>query len=167
MRFLAIILLTAGAAGCAFKPAKIFSSYTNLEVSEVGRSLLCNAGSANTAVYLFSDAAGVEAWQSSRGLNLIPADAPAYSPYAVIEIGDRPTGGHGLAVSRAAVLRGELVILSATFVSPAPDRLVTQVLTSPCVLVRLPPGRYGAIEVQDQNGAVRATGTIMSANVTP
>lgn len=185
MRFLTTVLLTACAAGCAFKPAKIFSSYTNLEVREAGRSLHCRAGSANTAAYLFPDAAGVEAWQTPRGLNLIANDAPRYAdgvientsrppalahgaaPYAVIELGDRPTGGYGLAVSRTAVLRGELLILSATFVSPGPDSFVTQALTSPCVLVRLPPGRYSTIEVQDQSGAVRATGKIISANVTP
>lgn len=164
--FLLSLLLPALAA-CSFKPDKIFSSYTRLEVREVSRSLQCNTPSADTAAYLFGNAAEVQAWQADRALQLVAADALEDAPHAMIELGERMTGGYGLAVSRAAVLRGELLILSATFVSPGPDRFVTQALTSPCVLVRLPPGRYSTIEVQDQTGAVRATGKLMSVNVIP
>ncbi len=156
------LLLSLLLSACSFKPAKIFSSYTQIEVREVGRSLQCNTPTADTAAHLFADAAGVQAWQASRGLSLVVSDALADAPHALVEMGARPTGGYGLAVSRAAVLRGELLILTATFISPAPDRFVSQVLTSPCVLVRLPPGRYSTIEVQDQSGAVRATGKAMS-----
>lgn len=167
MRLLGILVLAACTAACTFKPAKLLSSYTHLEVREVGRSRHCNADRVDPAAYLFPDAAGVAAWQAPRSLSLLPADAPADAPYVLVELGDRATGGYGIAVSRAAVLRGELLILSATFVSPGPGSIVTQALTSPCVLVRLPPGRYSAVEIQDQTGAVRATGKAMSANVTP
>lgn len=162
-----MMLLTAALAACSFKPAKVFSSYSSLEVREVARSLQCNSGAADSAAYLFADAAGVQAWQAQRALSLAAPEVLADTPYALIEMGQRPTGGYGLAVSRAAVLRGELLILSATFVSPGPDGYVSQALTSPCVLVRLPPGRYSSVEVQDQAGAVRATGKAGSAKVTP
>jgi hypothetical protein len=170
MRLVLTVFLAALVAACSFKPAKIFATYTQLEVREVGRSLYCNTEAADTAAYLFADAAAVQAWQASRGLNLVAAGALADAPHALVEMGQRPTGGYGLAVSRAAVLRGELLILSATFISPGPDRMVSQALTSPCVLVRLPPGRYSTVEVQDQAGAARATGKAMPAgsdNVTP
>ena len=158
MRMPMMVLLAVLAAGCGFKPARILASYTNLEVQEVGRSLHCNTATADAAAQLLADATAVQAWQAERALNLITADALTDAPYAVVEMGQRPTGGYGLATSRAAVLRGELLILVATFISPGPDSFVSQALTSPCVLVRLPPGRYSTIEVQDQSGAVRATG---------
>jgi hypothetical protein len=61
-------------------------------------------------------------------------------------------------VSRGGVLRGDLVILQANFIGPPDGALAAQVLTSPCVLVRLPHGRYGLAEVQDPDGHVMARG---------
>jgi hypothetical protein len=148
-------------AGCSFKPEKIFASYTAIEVREVGRSLQCGSADEKERVHLLPDAQAVLQWQASRGMTLAGPETLAQVPYAVVEMGIRPTGGYGLAVSRAAVLRGDLVILNATFVSPAPGSLRTQALTSPCALVALPAGRYRSIEVQDPTGAVRASGELM------
>lgn len=155
-----VFAVAALLVACSFKPAKIFASYTHIEVREVGRSLYCNAPGQEVTARLFSGAAAVLGWMDARSVRLSAKDLLADVPYAVIEMGQRNTGGYGVAVSRAAVLRGELLILSATFVSPDPDRMVTQALTSPCVLVQLPPGRYSTVEVQDQTGTSRATGRL-------
>lgn len=148
-------------AACGFRPEKIFSSYTAIEVREVGRSLQCNSPDERTRAHLLPDAQAVLQWQESRSLALAGPEMLAQGPYALVEMGLRPTGGYGLAISRAAVLRGDLVILNATFVSPAPGSLRTQALTSPCVLVALPAGRYRSIEVQEPTGVVRASGEWM------
>lgn len=156
MRVAAVVLLAAALGGCGFSPAKLFLSRADIEVREVGRSLYCNTpGDAARAVLLEGPQA-VREWQAARGVTL--GGAPlAQAPYAIVEMGTRPTGGYGLAVSRAAELRGDLLVLQATFVSPAPGAIRTQAVSSPCALVQLPPGRYGAIEVYDQTGEVRAT----------
>lgn len=153
-----LLVLTAALAGCGFKTEKLFSSYSRIEVREVGRSLYCNSPAEQAQAVLLDTPQAVLDWQAARGVTLAGGESLAQAPHAIVEMGTRPTGGYGLAVSRAAVLRGDLLILQATFVSPAPGSIRTQALSSPCALVRLPPGRYDGIEVQDPTGAVRATG---------
>jgi hypothetical protein len=145
--------LLAGCGGLG-----LFEGSADIEVREVGRSLYCNAGGEAASVVLLGDPQAVLDWQAARGVTLAGSESLAQAPYALIDMGVRPTGGYGLAVARAAVLRGERVTLSATFVSPPPGSISTQALSSPCVLVQLPRGRYGEVEVLDQTGAVRATG---------
>jgi hypothetical protein len=159
MRRLAIALLVAACAACGFKPSKIFESYARIEVQEVRRSLQCRTPSAKTSVQLFDSVDAVREWQAARGIDLIGAERLPAGVYAVVEVGARNTGGYGVAIGRPAVLRGELAILYGTFITPAAADFASQALSSPCVLVQLPPGRYSAVEVQDQSGAVRASGS--------
>lgn len=153
-----LLVLTVALAGCGITTEKLFSSASRIEVREVGRSLYCNSPAEEAQAVLLDTPQSVLDWQAARGVTLAGGESLAQAPHAIVEMGLRPTGGYGLAVSRAAVLRGDRLILQATFVSPAPGSIRTQALSSPCALVRLPLGRYGAIEVQDPTGAVRATG---------
>jgi hypothetical protein len=157
-RVLGLVLAAALLAGCGFKPQKWFESYVRLVVQEVGRSQQCHAAGAETRVELLDNADAVRAWQSARGVDLMAGRPLAEAPYAIVDVGARSTGGHGVAVSRSAVLRGDLLVLYATFISPGADQSAAQVLTSPCALVQLPPGRYNSVEIQDQDETVRATG---------
>jgi len=154
----AFLLLALALAGCGFKPAKIFSSYAQIEVREVGRSLYCNTPGEEVQALLLPGVQAVVDWQTARGVMLAGPESLTQAPHVVVETGVRPTGGYSLAVARSAMLRGELVILQATFFSPAAGTLRTQALSSPCALVQLPPGRYTTVEVRDAGGAVRATG---------
>lgn len=152
----AILLCALALSGCGFQPAKVFSSYAQIEVREVGRSLYCNTPGEAARVALLTGAQAVLDWQAERGVTLAGPESLSQTSYALIESGLRPTGGYSLAVARGAVLRGPLVILNATFFSPSPGAMRAQVITSPCVLVQLPQGRYGSVEVQDPSGATRA-----------
>lgn len=154
----AVLLGAALLAACGLRAPKLFSSAVDIEVREVGRSLYCNNGSGEAAAVLLDDPQAVLDWQASRSITLAGGESLLQTPHAVVEMGARPTGGYGLAVARAATLSDGQVSLSATFVSPAPGSIQTQALSSPCVLVQLPPGRYTAVEVIDQTGAVRASG---------
>ena len=150
-----LLLLPAVLAGCAM-PA-LLGGGTPIEVREVGRSLYCNTPGTEPQVVLLKDPQAVLDWQAGRGIALAGGEALAQAAYAVVEMGGRPTGGYGVAVARTATLSGEDVTLSATFVSPAPGSIRTQALSSPCVLVQLPRGRYARVDVEDQSGAVRAS----------
>ena len=153
---LSCLSLAACGGMSSLSPGKLFESHTDIEVREVARSLYCNTPGEQAAVELLPDAQAVIGWQSARGVALAGSESIVQSPYAVVEMGARPTGGYGLAVARGAVLRGETAVLKATFVSPSPGSLRTQALSSPCVLVQLPRGRYSAVEVQDPTGVVQA-----------
>lgn len=158
-----MLMLALVLTGCGFRAEKLFASYSKIDVREVGRSLYCNSGSEEPQAQILPDLKAVQDWQRARGVTFPAAGSLVQSPYALIEMGQRPTGGYGLAVARSAVLRGELVILSATFLSPSAGSIRSQALTSPCALVQLPPGRYTSVELQDPSGTTRATGGIGSA----
>lgn len=153
---IATVLLALALSGCGFQPAKVFSSYAQIEVREVARSQYCNTPGEETRVVLLAGAQAVLDWQAARAVTLAGPETLTQTSYALIETGTRPTGGYSLAVARSAVLRGPLVILNATFFSPAAGAMRTQAITSPCVLVQLPAGRYTSVEVQDPSGTTRA-----------
>jgi len=152
------LLVAALLAGCGFRPEKILASYVNVEALEAGRSQQCHTAGPEPQVALFAGLAALNAWQQERGVDFAAGRALPDAPYAVIEMGAKPTGGYGIAVSRGGVLRGDLVILQANFIGPPEGAATAQMLTSPCVLVRLPPGRYALAEVQDPDGTARARG---------
>lgn len=147
MKAPAAVLLALAASGCA-----TLLRGASIEVREVGRSLYCNTPGETAQALLLSGAEAVIDWQTTRGVVLAGPESLSNATYAVVENGLRPTGGYSLAVSRSALLRGEKVVLQATFFSPAPGSLRTQALSSPCVLVQLPAGRYAAVEVRDPAG---------------
>jgi hypothetical protein len=157
MRRLALLLPAVLVSACGFQPGRLFERRADIEVREVARSLYCNTGSEDARVTLLAGPQAVLDWQAGRNLALAGSESLPQAPYALVEMGLRPTGGYGLAVARAAVLRGETVVLSATFVSPAPGGIRTQALSSPCVLVQLPAGRYAFVEVRDQTGGIRTS----------
>ncbi len=137
-------------AGCAlFSPGQI-------AVREVASSVYCNTPGREARVELLADAAAVTAWQEGRGIELADPESLGEGPYALVEMGLRSTGGYSLTVSEDAALRDDRVVLEAEFLVPNPGSLRTQALSSPCVLVRLPPGRYADVAVRDSSGAVRA-----------
>lgn len=147
MRVPAAVLLALAVAGCA-----TLLRGAQIEVREVGRSLYCGTPGEATRALLLPGPEAVIDWQATRGVVLAGPESLSKATYAVVENGMRPTGGYSLAVSRSALLRGEKVVLQATFFSPAAGSLRTQALSSPCVLVQLPAGRYAAVEVRDPAG---------------
>jgi hypothetical protein len=149
-------LLALPLAGCAAAPAG-----TPIEVREAARSTYCNTPGDAVQVTLLPDAQAVRDWQAGRGVELAAADTLARAPYALVEMGLRPTGGYAVAVAPAATLRDGRVVLQATFSAPTPGSLRTQALSSPCVLVQLPPGRHAGVEVRDASGAVRAVNSVV------
>jgi hypothetical protein len=140
-------------AGCA-----ALGSGAPLEVREAGASPYCNTPDEAPRAALLPDVAAVLEWQSARGITLADAGSLAAGPYALVEMGLRSTGGYEVAVSPRATLRGDAVVLQAAFTAPAPGSLRTQALSSPCALVRLPPGTYATVEVRDASGTLLAAG---------
>lgn len=137
----------------------VFSKPENaVEVIEVGRLSQCNSTGREPSLELFGDAAAVKAWEAARGVRLSPAVGelpPGY--YAIAEMGERNTGGYGLAVSRQAAIKDEVLYVKASFLVPGNASMVTQALTSPCSLVLLPTRSYQRVQLLDQANKVRAS----------
>ncbi|HSW14884.1 MAG TPA: protease complex subunit PrcB family protein [Solimonas sp.] len=139
-------------AGCSGMPT-LFSKEYAIEVSEAARSGQCNTAGPESRVSLLADTAAVEAWQQEHGVSF--GVALPQGPFALVEMGERNTGGYGLAISRLAGRRGDTLVLNGTFIAPAAEDMTTQAITSPCVLVSLPKQGYSQVEIIDQDGRVR------------
>lgn len=148
------ITLAALALSACAGSSDWFSRENAVDVSEVARSYHCNGEGPDVRLTLLPDLAAVEAWQQARGVSFGGVALPQ-GPFALVEMGERSSGGHGLAISRTAGRRGDTLILSATFVAPAAEDITTQAITTPCVLVSLPKQGYASVEVIDQDGRVR------------
>ena len=158
-------LLAPALAGCCL--AQGAARDVSLDVREVAHSAYCNTAGDAPAVLLLDGPQAVMNWQREHSVALAEAEPLAPAPYAIVEHGARRTGGYGVTVARPAALRGGQLVLQATFSAPPPGAMTTQALSSPCVLVQLPPGRYTGVEVRDAAGALRASGSFTPPQRTP
>jgi hypothetical protein len=152
------LLLALPLGACAGRPAG-----EPVEVREVARHTYCQTPGEVVQVALLPDAQAVLDWQRGRGIELAGAEALARAPYALVEMGLRPTGGYGLEPAARAWRRDGIVAIEVAFTAPAPGSLRTQALSSPCVLVQLPAGRYAGVEVRDPAGVLRASSSAVPA----
>ncbi len=128
-----------------------------VEAVELGRLQQCGSTGREVALEVFDDAASVVAWEQARGVKLTPAQGELPPGlYVVAEMGERVTGGYGLAVSRQAAMKDDVLYLKASFLVPSNANMVTLALTSPCSLVLVPTRSYRRIELVDQTNKVRA-----------
>jgi hypothetical protein len=75
-----------------------------------------------------------------------------------IQMGQKPTGGYGIElVEPYATLNDGEALIRLRWIEPAPGSIVTQILTSPCLIISLPKNAYEKITITDENGNVRET----------
>lgn len=150
-------------AGCASIPsieieipslATWFAPENAVKVEELRRSQQCASPDGVTRVHLFKNLAAVRDWEAQRGITLLGDEPLPKVSYAVVELGLRDRSGAGLAISRNAGRKQDLLLLKATFFEPAAD--AASVVTAPCALVRLPRAEYSGVAVYDQAGQLRA-----------
>ncbi len=159
-----VLLLTACGSLPQSVPALVIpGSGSDVEVAEIRRLAFCASASNDAAVTLLADSTAVRDWQTARGVDLIAVGPLPAGPFAVVEHGARTTGGYSVAVTRRAYLSGGVLKLTASFLAPKPDALRGYALTSPCVLVKLPPGDYARVEVRDPSGTRRAISPLPAA----
>jgi hypothetical protein len=152
---LAAALALLPLAGCSL--GGLLRGDDAIEVSEVRRLASCNTEGASARVSLLPGAEAVRAWQAAHGVELIGVDPlPSAGTYVLVEMGQRPSAGYGILVSRRALLGNGMVQLSASLITPAPGEASAEVLTSPCALVALPQGTYTRVELRDPAGELLA-----------
>lgn len=73
-----------------------------------------------------------------------------------IHMGTQPTGGYRLVLaSPTAELRCGVATILIRWQAPAPGSFVTQALTSPCLLLKVPKAGVEGVIIKDQNGKTR------------
>ncbi len=127
-------------------------------VLEAARANVCGTAGGESTVAVMPDLPSLQAWAEGRGIELVSVTGKALpeSPYAVVEFGQRPNSGYGLAVSRQAAMKGADLMLKATFFEPTQGRWSSDQPSSPCVMVTLPQREYRSVRLVDQTGKVRA-----------
>ena len=135
-----------------------FNSENSIVVQEVARANVCRTAGGESVVSVMPDLASLQAWAAGRGVELVTVTGKPLpeTPFAVVEFGQRPNSGYGLAVSRQAGMQGADLVLKATFFEPTQGRWASDEPSSPCVVVTLPPREYSTVRLLDQTGKVRA-----------
>ena len=74
----------------------------------------------------------------------------------LIHMGQKPTTGYEMTLGEApvSVSRG-VALVSVNWVQPPADALLPQMITRPCILIRLPRAGYTDIRITDQSGRER------------
>lgn len=94
-----------------------------------------------------------------------PSPALDFAKEGVLAIymGQRPTAGYGLALHDPEVpIADGVATVVVRFEEPPPGAMLAQVLTSPCLLVRLPKQGVREVRVVDPAGTVRAVAGVAS-----
>jgi hypothetical protein len=75
-----------------------------------------------------------------------------------IDMGLKPSGGYALSLAAptAAVSAG-VAVITVRWRHPRPGSVVTQQLTSPCLVLKLPQSNFHTIEIEDESGRVHAS----------
>lgn len=73
----------------------------------------------------------------------------------LVSMGQQPSAGYGYDVSRvSASVENHTAVVRVTPVTPPPGVLTAQMITHPCILIRVPRGEYSRIRVVDQFGEI-------------
>lgn len=157
-RFLAIgaVLALQGCAGTA-------GSDEALPVASVYANSQCGSLNRPEAVWI----ADTEAWRwwyaQVMSLRMEPPPPPAmdFSREGVllIAMGQQTTGGYGLSlIGRSATVQNGMLTVPVEWREPLPGYVQTQVMTNPCLLVKLLEGAFNRMRVVDQDGRTRLEG---------
>ena len=75
----------------------------------------------------------------------------------MIMMGKKPTGGFGLHPGeKQALIKDDKAKVYIQWVEPPEDAILPQMISSPCLMLKLPKGGYSQIHVLDQNGRLQA-----------
>lgn len=135
-----------------------FTRENSVVVQEAARVDVCGTPGGESVASLIPDLPSLQGWAANRGIELVSITGKPLpeGPYAIVEYGQRPNSGYGIAVSRLAGMKEGDLLLKATFFEPIPGRWSSDEPSSPCVIVALPAGEYTRVRLIDQSGLVRA-----------
>lgn len=152
---LAVFAAAALVAGCAGFGQDQRPDRPDVDILQ--RSAYCHTPGEEAAAHYFPDPPSFRRWIDSREISEFRAGAASLGGVIVVEMGERPTAGYRLEV-REGMSRIEegTLILALDWLPPAPDAMVAQVVTAPCIVVGAPDGDYGRIEVRDNTLDLRA-----------
>ena len=93
----------------------------------------------------------LKTWKMVAGNQIPLPTAPkidfSKSRMVTVFLGQRPTGGYSIRY-KSATLEGNILNLLIETMSPSPDRMVSQVITSPFVMLEIKNTQFNAVQVE-------------------
>ena len=158
-----ICLLWLGLFGCPHaEPPKHFESI-NVQVMNT-RTHCGNTAETPTALWI-ADRARLTKVFDRMNRRQIGGSAPEWTEnfdfknYGIlfVHMGRQPTGGYALEyVPGHAHISGETATVVLKWMTPDPAAMVTQVITTPCMMLKMPKTGFTRIEIIDQHGRLKA-----------
>jgi len=152
-------LLIATLTGCASMTG---NNTVEAEILHAGAN--CGGGQTQAAIHVIDNhrrfAAAMERTQGHSLGSVQEISPPDFQQTVAlwVEMGQKPSGGFALGLREQETrVENNTLRLALNWIEPDPGSLVTQALTSPCLLVAVPRGDYARVEAVDQEGQIRAS----------
>jgi len=159
-----IFILCFGLYACGLTPTADGTEGQRIPLRILYQDVLCGGNRPTPSVTLAADSDQLKRILiESKGRMLgqsppVPAVDFDAENVVTIQMGQKPTGGYGIELAEPdATLKDGEALIRLRWIEPAPGSIVTQILTSPCLIVSLPKGAYEKIAITDENGNVRDT----------
>ena len=157
-----LLLLYCGLCACMHTPAVDGAEGKPIPVRILYQDALCGGNRPTPSVTLVAGSDQLKRILSAVKGRMIGPSPPAplvdFDAEHVVDIqmGQKLTGGYGIElVEPHATLNDGEALIRLRWIEPAPGAIVTQILTSPCLIISLPKGAYEEIAITDENGNVR------------
>lgn len=157
-----LLLLYCAFSACVLAPTVDSAEVKRIPVRILYKDALCGGNRPTPSVTLVTDSGQLKRILiESKGRMLgqsppVPVVDFDAEHVVTIQMGQKPTGGYGIELAEPdATLNDGEALIRLRWIEPAPGSIVTQILTSPCLIVSLPIGTYEKIAITDENGNVR------------
>jgi len=157
---LAAAMLLVG--GCSSAAAPAGQGIARLPVETLWASGQSNHNAPAPLALWVDDSSGFSALAQAAATRLAPTILEQHridwhdQGVVWLYMGLKNSGGYALnlAMPEAMVSRG-IAVITVQWREPRPGAIVTQQLTSPCLVLKIPKGNYDEIVIQDETGRVR------------
>ncbi len=159
--FLFLIVIVVLFSGCREAAMTPDAAPVRLPVKMVWAGNQCGGHSPVPSAQWIDGPEALEAARFQRSVvrSALERDPMDWTRFGLVWIGmgQKPTGGFGLGLMASeAVVRQGVAVVTVQWRRPPKGAYVTQMITSPCMAVKLPRGDYQEIVIEDQVGRVRA-----------
>ena len=170
MKKTAALILLAAAALMGCLPAERTDKQP-LSATEVYKGQQCGRVASGTQAAEapqalgITDPAGLKALGENMAGGSINGGLPAplsdfdFSAHGllVVYMGQKPTSGYSLTiVPEKACISDQAAMVTLKWQTPAPDAITAQVVTHPCIFIKVPKGDFSKIRILDRQGRVKA-----------
>jgi hypothetical protein len=154
------LILLSGCVGIAGSASIIIKADADVVFSS---SNYAGGDHATGAVWITDEKGFVSALNMINGLKLggsaVSAPGVDFGHYGVllVRMGRKPTSGYGIELASKEVdVQNQTAVVKVRWIEPARGAILAQMITNPCLMIKIAKGSYTSIRVVDQNGIVRA-----------